>query len=209
MQFTRRDYQHRARLAALDDPTRRQWLTIPTHLPGGRQTTIRDALIVDPARSRRRIAQMLSQHYSASPHWPALHGRLDTVFDLFTTTDKTADVAEASTRLLLDLLDWTGAVLHSSQLPARNDRSQRLADLAAATGARTYLCGTGGMRYLDTAPFAAQNITVLPFTTPPHGPAARRVGDQRSPSPDALRAQAPGPHSADRGNSSSGSPEPL
>ncbi|GAA3554438.1 hypothetical protein GCM10022419_038550 [Nonomuraea rosea] len=30
----------------------------------------------------------------------------------------------------------------------RGERSQRLADLAWLTGATTYLCGTGGMRYL-------------------------------------------------------------
>ncbi|WP_234377011.1 WbqC family protein [Streptomyces sp. TP-A0356] len=33
VQFARRDYQHRARLAALDDPGRQQWLSLPTHLP--------------------------------------------------------------------------------------------------------------------------------------------------------------------------------
>jgi hypothetical protein len=39
-----------------------------------------------------------------------------------------------------------GHVLRSSQLAARPGRSQRLADLAAVTGARSYLCGTGGMK---------------------------------------------------------------
>lgn len=34
VQFTRRDYQHRARLAALGDPLQQQWLSIPTHLRG-------------------------------------------------------------------------------------------------------------------------------------------------------------------------------
>ncbi|WP_394426267.1 WbqC family protein [Streptomyces sp. SGAir0957] len=35
VQFTRRDYQHRARLVDLDDPARQRWLTIPTRLPSG------------------------------------------------------------------------------------------------------------------------------------------------------------------------------
>lgn len=48
VQFARRDYQHRARLADLDDPARQRWLTIPTHLPQGRPTLIRDAAIVEP-----------------------------------------------------------------------------------------------------------------------------------------------------------------
>ncbi|MFI1226006.1 MULTISPECIES: WbqC family protein [unclassified Streptomyces] len=35
VQFTRRDYQHRARLADLDEPARQRWLIIPTRLPAG------------------------------------------------------------------------------------------------------------------------------------------------------------------------------
>ncbi|WP_326599040.1 WbqC family protein [Streptomyces sp. NBC_01803] len=169
VQFTRRDYQHRTRLAVLDDPYRRQWLTIPTHLPHGRRTAVREALIADPVRSRRRVAQMLPQYYGASPHWPALRGELAVVLDLFETNDKTAEVAEASTRLLLDLLGWRGQILRSSRLPARQGRSQRLADLTEATGARSYLCGTGGMKYLKTECFDAIGVGVIPFRTPASG----------------------------------------
>ncbi|WP_323182049.1 WbqC family protein [Streptomyces sp. NBC_00424] len=50
-----------------------------------------------------------------------------------------------------------------------DERSQQLADLTAAAGARAYLCGTGGMKYLDEAPFAAQSITVVPFRAPTTG----------------------------------------
>ncbi|MFE7976908.1 WbqC family protein [Streptomyces shenzhenensis] len=168
VQFTRRDYQHRARLANLNDPARQQWLTIPTHLPGGRPTLIRDAVIDAPDLARRRTAGMLRQHYGASPHWPALAEALDPVLDAF-DTGRTATVTETSTRVLLDLLGWEGQFLTSSRLPARPGRSVRLADLAAATGARAYLCGTGGMSYLDQNPFAARNIAVAPFRPPTTG----------------------------------------
>ncbi|WP_307787444.1 WbqC family protein [Streptomyces musisoli] len=168
VQFTRRDYQHRARLADLDDPARQQWLTIPTHLPGGRSTLIRDALINDVGLARRRTAGMLRQHFGTSPHWPILARALDPVLDAF-ATGRTAMVAEMSTRILLDLIGWRGQILTSNRLTARPGRSVRLADLAAATGARTYLCGTGGLTYLDPDPFAAQNIAVAPFRPPTTG----------------------------------------
>ena len=169
VQFTRRDYQHRARLAALDDPQRHQWLSIPTHLPQGRCTTIRDARIADPAGSKRRVARMLTQYYSSSPHWLDLRPRLDAVLDRFDTSDRTADIAETSTGVLLDLLGWTGQTLRGSELPARHERSQRLADLAAATRAKTYLCGTGGTRYLQPEPFDAAGVSVHRFSTPTSG----------------------------------------
>ncbi|MFI1969799.1 WbqC family protein [Streptomyces cinnamoneus] len=168
VQFTRRDYQHRTRLAALDNPADRRWLSIPTRLPHGRQTLIRDAIMTEPARSRLRTARVLRQHYGASPHWPAFEQALAPVLDAF-ADERTAAVAEASTRALLDLLGWRGCILRSSSLPVRPGRSQRLADLATAVGARTYLCGTGGMHYLQPAPFAAYGIAVIPFTTPDTG----------------------------------------
>ncbi|WP_318657860.1 WbqC family protein [Streptomyces aureocirculatus] len=74
VQFARRDYQHRARLAGIDAPSRQQWLTIPTHLPSGRSTLIRDALIDDADLARRRTAGMLRQNFGASPHWPSRPG---------------------------------------------------------------------------------------------------------------------------------------
>jgi hypothetical protein len=169
VQFTRRDYQHRTHLAALDDPARTQWLSISTHLPHGRATLINQARITDPHRCARRILERLSHHYEASAHWPALRQHLPSLLDLFTTTDRTARVAEASTRTLLDMLGWTGTILRSSDLPARPGRSQRLADLATATHARTYLCGTGGMRYLDLDLFQHLVTTVTPFRTPDTG----------------------------------------
>ncbi|WP_371591247.1 WbqC family protein [Streptomyces sp. NBC_00470] len=168
VQFTRRDYQHRARLADLDDPARQQWLTIPTHLPDGRSTLIRDAVIDDPGLARRRTEGMLRQRYGTSPYWPVLAKALDPVLDAF-STERTAAVTQMSTHVLLDLLGWHGQILTSSQLPARQSRSARLADLAAATGARTYLCGTGGMSYLDPTPFTSQHIAVAPFRPPTTG----------------------------------------
>jgi hypothetical protein len=168
VQFTRRDYQHRARLATLEDPMRRRWLTVPTHLPHGRPTTIHDALTVDPARSRRRARSVLRQQYGASSHWPILDHALHPVWDAF-DTGRTAAVAAASTHVLLNLLGWQGHIISSSRLAARPGRSQRLADLAALTGASAYLCGTGGMTYLDPLPFTDQGITVIPFQTPTAG----------------------------------------
>lgn len=101
---------------------------------------------------------MLQQRYGASPHWPVLAQALDPMPDTF-ATGRTAAVAETSTRVLLDLLGWKGTILTSSQLPSRPGRSQRLADLAAVTGARAYLCGT-----------AAWPISMRPRSSPGTSP---------------------------------------
>jgi len=132
VQFTRRDYQHRARPADLNEPDRRQWLSISTHLPHGRSTLIHQALITEPSRCRRRTARMLHQRYHSSPHWTWLRDAIEPTLDLFAVTDRTAVIAEASR-------------------------------------ARSYLCGTGGMRYLDTDLFRGSGIHVTPFHPPTDG----------------------------------------
>ncbi|WP_331731285.1 WbqC family protein [Streptomyces sp. NBC_00073] len=168
VQFARRDYQHRTRLATLQDAEQWRWLSVPSHLPQGRQTAIRDVLIADPDPARRRAAAMVRQEYRASPYWSALEAALDPVWAAF-DTGRTAAVAETSTRVLLDALGWRGRVLTASPIPAGPGRSQRLADLTAAAGATTYLCGTGGMTYLDPAPFTSRGLTVAPFLLPADG----------------------------------------
>ncbi|WP_369186207.1 WbqC family protein [Streptomyces sp. R08] len=166
VQFARRDYQHRARLADLDEPARQQWLTLPTHLSQGRSTLISQARLVDPQRSRRTVHLLVRQYYGRSRHWKAVSDVLDAVLDTLDTSDRLADVAKTSTIALLTILGWAGDVLDSSETPTRPGRSERLADLAAATGSTHYLCGTGGLRYLDADPFDAHGIPVLPFHTP-------------------------------------------
>ncbi len=176
VQFARRDYQHRARLAALDEPAHQQWLTLPTHLPDGRPTLISQAQLADPGRSRRTVSLLIRQYYGRSRHWPAVREVLEAVLDEFEATDRVSDVARASTVALLTALGWSGEVLDSSAIPTRGGRSERLADLAAATGSTHYLCGTGGWRYLDLAPFDVHGIPVLAFHTPvdTEGPLWRR-----------------------------------
>ncbi len=166
VQFARRDYQHRTRLAALDAPDRQQWLTLPVNLPQGRPTLISQVRLAEPRRSRRTVELLIRQYYGRSRHLPAVRAVLDTVLARLADTDSMADIAETSTRVLLDTLGWRGEVLHSSALPARPGRSARLADLAVATGSTHYLCGTGGLRYLDPEPFDARGIPILPFHTP-------------------------------------------
>ncbi|NUU26375.1 MAG: hypothetical protein HOV68_33465 [Streptomycetaceae bacterium] len=160
VQFARRDYQHRARLASLNDPTQTRWLTLPTHLASGRSTTIRDARVVQPDYVATRSYRMLRDHYGHSPRWSMVEHCLAPVWDELRRTDSLARVAELSTRAILNALGWRGRVLRSSAMPTRPGRSQRLLDLVQVAGGHQYLCGTGGIGYLDVGLFEAHGITV-------------------------------------------------
>jgi hypothetical protein len=166
VQFNARDYQHRARLAALDDISRQQWLTVPVHRPQGRDTLIRDLQLAEPTKSHRRVHQLIRQHYGRSQHWQDARLVVDEVAAALLTTTRLVNIAELSTRTLLSQLGWHGKVVYSSTLPVRTGRSERLADLTAAVGAAEYLCGTGGARYLDERPFADLGLHVCYVSRP-------------------------------------------
>lgn len=181
VQFCRRDYQYRARLAHLEDPGVHQWLSLNVHLPSGRSTRIRDAVVIDAARCQRRVSGLLEQFYSRSEHWPRLSTTLAHVSDLIAETDRLHEIAELSTRVLLDALGWTGTVVRSSDLDARAERSTRLADLTRAVGADTYICGRGGARYLDPSGFDRLGLAVDYFGQPPWiDPATWEIGQRVS-----------------------------
>jgi WbqC-like protein family len=169
VQFTRGAYQQRCRLAATSDPTRQQWLTVPVHLPHGRATPINQVQVSDPEATRHRMYRLLQQYYARSRYWPAFEHTLSQVLATLDTTDRLAGLSEASTQALLTLTGWRGTISRSSGLTARTDKSQRLAELTCATGATTYLCGTGGARYLDYWPFALHGLQVVLFTSPARG----------------------------------------
>ncbi|HJQ45550.1 MAG TPA: WbqC family protein [Amycolatopsis sp.] len=165
VQFNARDYQHRARLGSLADPAAQRWLTAAVHRPRGRSSLINELRLADEG-TPRRVAQLVRQYYRRGPYWASTSAAVDEVLAELTGTDRLVDAAEMSTRALLARLGWRGDVVRSSTLTASSQRSARLADLTRAVGAHTYLCGQGGARYLDEAPFAAHGLTVE-YPAPP------------------------------------------
>jgi hypothetical protein len=166
VQFARRDYQHRCRLAPLGESARWQWLSLSVRLPAGRVTRINQARLVDRVHCQRRIEGMTRHLYTRSPYWPTVSESLQRVLDLMDRTDSLTEVTTSSTRVLLDALGWRGKVVKSSDLIARTGRSERLADLTRAVGASEYICGTGGMRYIQHEPFTEQGLMIIPFGVP-------------------------------------------
>jgi hypothetical protein len=166
VQFALRDYQHRCRLATVEDPSAWQWLTVPARRPQGRATLINQVQVVDPDLAQRRMGRLIQQYYRRSPHWSAFSGPLADVLAVLDRTDHLAELAHTSTAVLLRLLGWEGRIELSSALHACPGRSERLADLTHRVGARTYLCGTGGANYLNTSAFTSRGIRTALFATP-------------------------------------------
>lgn len=172
VQYNRRDYQNRCRLASAETPQTFQWLSLAVHRQYGRATEIRDVQLVDQRACYHRTTRLLRQYYRSTPHWPQLDDQLCSVLNTILETNSASAVATSSALALLRLLGWHGQIVHSSDLVSRSERSRRLADLVRAVDAHSYLCGTGGRRYLDTTPFMAYGIPVYWFEPPTPQPEA-------------------------------------
>jgi hypothetical protein len=169
VQFTRRDYQNRCYLApAAGTAIPGRWLTLPVHLPSGRATLIKDARLADPALTAKRASSILRHYCRRAPHAPEVLDLVPGIENAITGTERLTDVSEHTTITMLRLLNWPGLICRSSDIPVRAGRSERLADLTRAVGATTYLCGTGGSRYLDPAPFTEHGLEVKMFSPPAH-----------------------------------------
>jgi hypothetical protein len=166
VQFSRRDYQHRCYLPPAGTTLPARWLTVPVHLPAGRATLIKDALIADPDLAARHVRGLLRQYFRNSPHQAQISALLAGAEDAVASSARVAEASERTTIALLKAAAWRGRICRSSDTAARTGRSERLADLTIAAGATAYLCGTGGSRYLNPAPFAAHGLEVQFFTPP-------------------------------------------
>jgi hypothetical protein len=168
VQFARRDYQHRCRLAAAHDSTARQWLMLPPPSRGPCHAD-QERLPCRPSQGQAShgtaVAAVLPAHLSLE----GCPGRLAPTLAAFDASDELASIAEQSTLAMPAAVGWPGVVYRSSDLAARAERSERLADLTCAVGANTYLCGSGGARYLDRWPFVIHGLSTALFTTPVSG----------------------------------------
>jgi hypothetical protein len=175
VQFNSRDYQHRARLAMLDNPATQQWLSIAVQKPQGSASIINELLLLAPQKSARHVDQMARQYFRQSQHWPEVRKVTDDVCQMLVSHPNLSEATEVSMRALLQALGWKGRVVRSSSLTARTDRVHRLADLTAAVGATEYLCGTGGASYLHEEPFEKLGIKVRYAQPPRHTANTRRL----------------------------------
>src|ERR1700742_4460662 len=103
VQFNARDFQHRAWLVS-PNGTQAQWLSVPVHRPFGRSTPIGEVLIAEQAKAARRVTQLVRDYYGRSPWWPLLTSPVEQIAASLVTDGRLADVAEASTLALLNVL---------------------------------------------------------------------------------------------------------
>lgn len=165
VQYVSREYQNRTWLVPYNDESRGFWLSIPTHRPHGRESLVRDCLIVDQAATRSRFDTSIDRCFGAAPGWPAIEQVWKPVSESF-SSGRLVDVCVASTIALLALCDRTPDVILASRLGVQGGGSELMADICKSIGATHYLADSGATAYLHEADFRTTKVLWQEWTEP-------------------------------------------
>jgi hypothetical protein len=167
VQFIKNDFKNRNRLFlnSIHSPRRTEvgWLTLPVRHESMLQT-IRGTRVTQVRQTIRKHLATLNQAYGRIPAfnevWPAVEG----LYRQYEQDELSlADINEATTRLVVDLLGIkTELVGPSSRIMEKSsDPTQRLIDICKHVGADSYLAGAGGRSYMQVEEFQRQDIRLV------------------------------------------------
>ncbi len=161
VQFTRRDWRTRNRIKTPSGPL---WLSIPVQQKGQYHAPIDAIEIAEPDWARKHL-RGIAANYRRAPFFAEVFPSLEAAYAEAERERLLSAIDRALTAALCRLLDIRTPLLRDVDLLERGvldglDPTSRLAELAAATGATTYLSGPSAQSYLDVAAFAARGIAV-------------------------------------------------
>ncbi|MEM9035783.1 MAG: WbqC family protein [Actinomycetota bacterium] len=159
VQFVRRSWQHRNRVAGDPEP---RWLSVPVRSTGRDETTIESAELSEPSIADRHEG-ILRSAYRDAPAWDA---RSSTLLELIREGTGRDRLGDCNATILDGLASEVGIetpMVRSSSLGRRStDRVQHLVDLVAALDGVRYVSVTGSADYLlpERSRFADAGIDV-------------------------------------------------
>jgi WbqC-like protein family len=135
------------------------WLTAPLDRSYSGNLEINRVQFAPSDDWRRRTASTVKMHYNRATHFAKL-GPI--VLDLINDPEPSlAEFNMRAIRAIADLLELRPQFVRSSTLNVATTSSERLAELVANVGARTYLAGAGARAYQDDAVFHRRGLQVL------------------------------------------------
>lgn len=156
VQYTRRDWRNRNLIMGADSP---QWLTIPVKVAGQYHAKIHEIECANTTWWRSHLSSLDSVYkkYSA---YNQLRQQLGPELEKAGELKFLSQVNRHINNWLFSILGINVECLSSQDFPSSSDKSERLADLCAATGADTYISGPAAQSYLDESLFHRLNLQV-------------------------------------------------
>ncbi|MEI7714218.1 MAG: WbqC family protein [Rhodospirillales bacterium] len=161
VQFTRRDWRTRNRIKTPAGPL---WLSIPVRQKGQYHAAIDAIEIAEPGWADKHL-RGIATNYRRAPFFTAVFPLLEAAFGKAAEQPFLSAVNRSLTASLCGLLGIRTPLSCDTDLIDRArldalDPTERLVELAAASGATEYLSGPSARSYLDESAFAARNMSV-------------------------------------------------
>lgn len=161
VQFTRRDWRTRNRIETAQGPL---WLTIPVKQKGNYLSPIDAMEIAEPGWATKHLRSIEGAYRRGAGFSSAIEA-VRAAYEGVAEQPMLSGVNQHLTRALCAIMGITTPFLRDVDLLPRErlealDPTQRLVQLAAATGATHYISGPSAQAYLDEGAFAARGMVV-------------------------------------------------
>lgn len=162
VQFVRNDWQNRVYIRGLKN-LKPFWLLIPVNKPNGQKSKINEVKIADNDKIAVLIERQLSCSYSTSNYWDEIQNYLHPVISGIKDFTLLSDFLYFSLKNLLDLLCPNVNIIRSSEIdfPFSLEKNLHLIQICNYAHANEYICGSGGLTYIDQTVFNANGIRII------------------------------------------------
>lgn len=162
VQFVRNDWQNRVliRHLSLNEPF---WVCIPVNKPNGRNSKINEVTIAECEKTFTKIRRQFSLAYSRSLYWNEIEELLSKMlsYDFFNLN--LSDYLFYTIKCILDYFSIKPQLIRSfsfkEEMP--KEKNMHLITLCNLTAGNTYICGSGGLSYIDEDVFKDHGINIL------------------------------------------------
>ena len=162
VQFVRNDWQNRTLLRNIKD-LQLFWAVVPVHKPFGQKSKINEVTIIEPNKTTETLRKQLSNAYGSSKYWKEIQEYISPVIQSACSSNLLSDFLFISLHRLIALLCPKVKIIRSSEINQYHtaDRNMHLVELCYFVNANAYICGSGGLNYIDQSVFNSHGITLI------------------------------------------------
>ena len=154
MQYTRRDWRNRNQIKTAHGQI---WLTIPVEVKGKYHQRINETEIADPDWAEKHW-RSIKASYSKTPCFTEMSAPIETLYQRVAHERMLSHVNRSLLEGVADLLGINTKITWSSDYPATEGKTERLAALCKAAGGTHYISGPAARDYIDPEVFIDAGI---------------------------------------------------
>lgn len=164
VQYVRNDWQNRVFIRDYKNKCP-FWINVPVNKPFGQKSKINEILICNKDESINLIRKQIESAYKRAPYWFEMCSYLEKIFTKSLENDDNT-LANFLYLILSDTIKIicpTTKIIKSSQINYKfsKDKNLHLIELCKYCNAESYICGSGGLSYINESIFTSNGINLF------------------------------------------------